>query len=397
MKFYETHYEEYIHSIEQYNIHPEMLAIYKHFPKTLSQFGNIIVYGPPGSGKYSQMLYFLKKYSPSELKYDKKIVCQTDKVNYSYHISDIHYEIDMSTLGCNSKLLWHELFLQIIDIISVKTEKIGIIVCKNFHMIHTELLDIFYSYIQNYHSTNIQIKFIIISEHISFIPKNILESFKIISVKRPDKIHYINRINDACDKTKLTDTTTNTFIHRINPTISKPNRNNTNNVEESANKSSNAKVCKSTKKVEGIDTENLNNSESKNKMKHIMDCLEPEYIINIKETESFSLMNDGSEIPKDNFNTICNNIIQEILQYKKMVFTHFRDTIYDILVYNLDVPECVWYVLSYFIQRNIFTESEIENILDKIFVFLKYYNNNYRPIYHLESIFFYIITIIQNK
>ena len=57
MKFYETHYEEYIHSIEQYNIHPEMLAIYKHFPKTLSQFGNIIIYGPPGSGKYSQMLF----------------------------------------------------------------------------------------------------------------------------------------------------------------------------------------------------------------------------------------------------------------------------------------------------------------------------------------------------
>ena len=80
-----------------------------------------------------------------------------------------------------------------------------------------------------------------------------------------------------------------------------------------------------------------------------------------------------------------------------MVFTHFRDTIYDILVYNLDVPECVWYVLSYFIQRNIFTEGEIEKILEKIFIFLKYYNNNYRPIYHLESIFFYIITIIQNK
>jgi exodeoxyribonuclease-3 len=26
----------------------------------------------------------LKKYSPSELKYDKKITCQTDKIEYSY-------------------------------------------------------------------------------------------------------------------------------------------------------------------------------------------------------------------------------------------------------------------------------------------------------------------------
>ena len=98
-----------------------------------------------------------------------------------------------------------------------------------------------------------------------------------------------------------------------------------------------------------------------------------------------------------NFNTICNNIIQELLQYKKLSFTQFRDTIYDILVYNLDVSECLWYVISYFIQRNIFTETEISGIMEKMYVFLKQYNNNYRPIYHLESIFFYIITIIQSK
>jgi hypothetical protein len=78
-------------------------------------------------------------------------------------------------------------------------------------------------------------------------------------------------------------------------------------------------------------------------------------------------------------------------------FTKFRDTIYDILVYNLDVPECLWYVISYFIQRNIFTEDEIENVMNKMYIFLKQYNNNYRPIYHLESIFFYIINIIQSK
>jgi hypothetical protein len=119
--------------------------------------------------------------------------------------------------------------------------------------------------------------------------------------------------------------------------------------------------------------------------------------MNIKETESFSLMNNGSEIPKDNFNTICNNIIQELLQYNTLSFTQFRDTIYDILVYNLDIPECLWYVISYFIQRNIFTENEVHGIMEKMYIFLKQYNNNYRPIYHLESIFFYIITIIQSK
>ena len=127
-----------------------------------------------------------------------------------------------------------------------------------------------------------------------------------------------------------------------------------------------------------------------------MEYVEPAYIMNIKETESFSLMNDGSEIPKDNFNTICNNIIQEMLQHRKLSFMQFRDTIYDILVYNLDVPECLWYVIYYFIQRKLLSRKDIDDIMDKTFVFLKYYNNNYRPIYHLESMFFYIITIIQN-
>jgi hypothetical protein len=37
------------------------------------------------------------------------------------------------------------------------------------------------------------------------------------------------------------------------------------------------------------------------------------------------------------------------------------------------------------------TNSDISDIMRKMFSFLKYYNNNYRPIYHLESILFYFI------
>jgi hypothetical protein len=139
------------------------------------------------------MLRIIKKYSPSELKYDKRITAQTEKQEYIYRISDVHFEIDMSLLGCNSKLLWNEIFLQIIDIISVKQEKIGIIVCKNFHLIHTELLEIFYSYIQQYNSINshIRVKFFILTEHLSFIPTNIVNSCHILRIKRPEKNHYI--------------------------------------------------------------------------------------------------------------------------------------------------------------------------------------------------------------
>jgi Cdc6-like AAA superfamily ATPase len=191
MKFYESTFEEYLASVDKYNIHDELTPLFTNFSK--SNFENMIIYGPSGIGKYSQVLKIIKPYSPSELKYEKKIIYQIDKQEFIYHISDIHYEIDMSLLGCNSKNTWYEIFCQIVDIISMKTNKTGIIVCKNFHMIHNELLEIFYSYIQQYNhpSSHIQIKFILLTEHVSFIPNNIVNACKIISISRPSKFKYM--------------------------------------------------------------------------------------------------------------------------------------------------------------------------------------------------------------
>ena len=73
------------------------------------------------------------------------------------------------------------------------------------------------------------------------------------------------------------------------------------------------------------------------------------------------------------------------------MFSNFRDIIYDILIYNLDVSECLWYILTHFIQNEKLKGKKISNILNKSYTFLKYFNNNYRPIYHLENIFYYMI------
>jgi len=300
---------------------------------------NCIFYGPTGSGKYSQVLKLIKKYSPSELKYDKKITLQNDKQTYIYRISDVHYEIDMSLLGCNSKIIWHEAFLQIIDIISVKQDKFGIIVCKNFHLIHSELLEIFYSYIQQYNSHSvIKLKFFILTEHISFIPTNVLNSCQIINIKRPNKDEYKNMMN--------------------------------------------------------INSNKSNNKTTVNNGINLLNNIELEGILNLKESRYFPLINNTEEIPKDIFNIICDNIIQEMSKKQQLSFTDFRDTLYDILTYNLDVTECLWYILRYFIENNYLNSQDITDILDKSYYFLKYYNNNYRPIYHLESIMFYIINKI---
>ena len=198
MKFYETHFEEYITELNRINLHPKLEKIYEKFPKTINELKNLIFYGPSGTGKYSQMLKSIKQYSNSELKYERKISISYGKQQYVFKVSDIHYEIDMSLLGCNSKLLWHEIYMQIVDIVSAKSEKSGIIVCKYFHDIHSELLDNFYSYMQQNTCNSVDIKFILITEELSFIPDNILNCCEVINVSRPTKTLYTK-----CIKQKL--------------------------------------------------------------------------------------------------------------------------------------------------------------------------------------------------
>ena len=180
MKYYETTFEDYIYSTNQQNYHHELTSIFEQLPAKMEDLQNIIFYGPPGSGKYSQILRLIKKYSPSQnLKFDK-IILKNEKQTYNFHISEIHYEVDMSLLGCHSKTLWYDIFQQIIEVVSTKPKTCGIIVCKNFHNIHNELLEIFYSYMQKNHGSSINMKFILMTENISFIPNNIIRSCKII-------------------------------------------------------------------------------------------------------------------------------------------------------------------------------------------------------------------------
>ena len=355
MKFYETTNDEYIFSVNKCNLHRELLPLYDNcFPKSIKQFENIIVYGPVGSGKYSQVLYFLKKYSPTELKYEKKMTVQNEKQVYTFHISDIHYEIDMSFLGCNSKNLWHDIFFQIVDIISVKQEKIGIILCKNFHMIHTELLDIFYSYIQQFNAShmNIQVKFILLTEHISFIPSTILNACAVLNINKPCKEKITEMIQPIQKKTWQKP---DQFIKKI------------------LHKNSNEKMAEI---IQAIDTNT---------------------VMNMKELQSFSMMKTEEDIPKDIFNIICDQIIGEMSASETINFITFRDSLYDILIYNLDVVECVWYILTHFIYLGKLSSHDVSDIIQKTFGFLKYFNNNYRPIYHLESIMFYIIIKLNDK
>ena len=80
---------------------------------------------------------------------------------------------------------------------------------------------------------------------------------------------------------------------------------------------------------------------------------------------------------------------------EELKFLKFRDLLYDILIYNLDMNECIWYILSTLIQEGLIDHKKIPDTLIKTYKFFQYYNNNYRPIYHIENYLFYLIGVMR--
>ena len=334
MKFYASTFEEYLVAVEKYNLHPELLETWKKLPPVPP---NMIFYGPPGVGKYTQVLRAIQKYGPRP---QKKISIQFNKQIYAYNLSSIHYEVDMALLGCNSKLLWHDIFVQIVDIVSVRTTspKIGIIVCKNFHAIHNELLEIFYSYMQQYNSTKyspIHISFILVTENVSFLPTNILNACHIVKIGRPSREKYAKLLEIECGGDE--------------------------NIAAEA-------------------ADDLAEGQPKNIKEFLSVERAGQHNTDISTQYSFHL--------------ICNTILKHMMEYHKLSFMEFRDAIYDVFVYNLDVADCIWYIVSHIIRTQNPEAKVISSILLKSYTFLQYFNNNYRPIYHLESFFIYIIITV---
>ena len=73
-------------------------------------------------------------------------------------------------------------------------------------------------------------------------------------------------------------------------------------------------------------------SHDSHKVDQIMEHIKPENMMNIKEMRSLLQLDDLTVLPKDLFNTVCDNIIKELINHDKIVIPAFRDTIYDILI-----------------------------------------------------------------
>ena len=320
MKYHSARFEDYINECKKNNLHENMKNTFNQLQnEEFKNENHMIFYGKSGIGKYTQALNYIKKYSQSGLKYERKInFALSEKKQYIFKVSDIHFEIDMELLGCNAKTLFNELYYHIIEIFSTKENRNGIILCKNFHKIHSELLDIFYSYMQTIIHKNINLKYIILTEQISFIPDNVLNRCKIISFKKPSKTVYSKCIKNA--------------------------------------------IC--------INNETI------------------QHLTNIKDLQSD--IKDFKNYGKN----IRNKIIDKIENYNEINYLEMRDLLYDLFIYDLNFSETLYQIVYHFVKTKKIKLEDMDKIYYKLYTFLKFYNNNYRPIYHLESFIYYLCIVI---
>tara|TARA_Y100000816_G_scaffold290091_1_gene277981 strand:+ start:563 stop:1480 length:918 start_codon:yes stop_codon:yes gene_type:complete len=301
MKNVESIFESHVKNVNNYNLH-KYNPITSSTREDFSNIQNIIIYGARGIGKYSQALKIIELYSKSKLKYERKLTFLFNKEEYTFPLSDIHVEVDFSLLGCASKLLWHDIYNNYIDIVLSKPDKNGFILCKNFDDIHIELHDVFFSYISNYNE-HLNIKFIILTENISFLNSDILNRCNIINLSRPSK-------SDVNKSIKLNINQNN--IHYYN----------------------------------------------------------------------------------DDFHyKICDKIVNYIINLDTFNINNLRELLYELLIYNLRISTCIWYIMKEIFKTGNY-DKHITEVSLKSVSFFHYYNNNYRPIYHLENFFVYLINTI---
>ena len=91
---------------------------------------------------------------------------------------------------------------------------------------------------------------------------------------------------------------------------------------------------------------------------------------------------------------ISQKIVQYLLDVEEIKFLKFRDVLYDLFINNMSIPYCIWYVLDILIENKHLKEEDMGEVMEKMYQFFQFYNNNYRPIYHLESFMFFLISKI---
>jgi hypothetical protein len=96
-----------------------------------------------------------------------------------------------------------------------------------------------------------------------------------------------------------------------------------------------------------------------------------ENITNIKNVKNLQTQQNYNEELMIQYKIICNKILDNLVKYEEINFLKFRDLLYDMFIYSLDISDCIWYIITKLISDNKIRKEHIPTILIKTYcVFL---------------------------
>jgi hypothetical protein len=132
---------------------------------------------------------------------------------------------------------------------------------------------------------------------------------------------------------------------------------------------------------------NLNNDFNINKITNIKDIQDIKNIITTNECSYNNIM-------QTSHHALSNLILNCIINYTELNLLELREILYDICIYDINIYLCINHIIYQLIQKQLLPIEKLNKVLIKLVDFLKLYNNNYRPIYHLERYILYIICVL---
>lgn len=303
----DNRFEQYTADADKTNLHPSLLRVYSSLPENLADAPHMLIHGPPGSGKYTQSLLAIRKYSPTGLRYEKLMRAGDDKQPYSMRLSDVHFEVDMETLGCHSRTLWNTIYTQIVDSLITRSKPVGYVICRNFHKIHKELLEIFY-----YYMSCPAVKLVLLSDNVGFLPRKVFERCFRIPLPRPAKTRLRAAKLPECGVSNLRLITV-------------------------AQQASSVRSTRATVTIAEM----------------ISNAATPDYV-------------------------------------------SLRNACYELLIQKFSVPDCVWNIVRMLTESGAIVEAKQLDVFSVVLRFFRLYNNNYRPIYHMEYLMLSLRRIVHD-
>jgi hypothetical protein len=89
--------------------------------------------------------------------------------------------------------------------------------------------------------------------------------------------------------------------------------------------------------------------------------LKVENITNIKQLNTPVNVNTLKNELMHPHKIICDKILKDIIMIDALKFLKFRDYLYDIFIYNLDITDCIWYIIETLIVQGSIKRKDISN------------------------------------